>query len=269
MQATRHPVDRRLRTALALVAAHLLSVAAWPCLADEEAAAARRRWFDPQRYVDKLRRAAAGLKPPEIVEMVSAIGDGSKLGPGEAWFHAGQSRYGWDWLQARYDANGDSSICQEEFGGPFAAFQRLDRNRDGDLEADDLDWSEDAAFEREAGQARQWFRSIDASSNGRISRQEWDNFFAKAAGDGQYLTPDDLRAALNPPEPPTTAPDGPSPLVFVKGLLSGELGSVFEGPAVGEPAPDFVLPTHDGRQEIRLSQYRGHKPLVLVFGSFT
>jgi peroxiredoxin len=51
--------------------------------------------------------------------------------------------------------------------------------------------------------------------------------------------------------------------------LSGELGSFFEGPDVGQRAPDFALRTQDGKQSIRLSQYRGVKPVVLVFGSFT
>jgi cytochrome oxidase Cu insertion factor (SCO1/SenC/PrrC family) len=35
----------------------------------------------------------------------------------------------------------------------------------------------------------------------------------------------------------------------------------------GEPAPDFELPTADGRS-VRLSQLRG-KPVLLHFGSFT
>jgi hypothetical protein len=40
-------------------------------------------------------------------------------------------------------------------------------------------------------------------------------------------------------------------------------------PQVGELAPDFELRTPDGKQTIRLSSFRGRRPLVLVFGSFT
>jgi EF hand domain-containing protein len=40
------------------------------------------------------------------------------------------------------------------------------------------------------------------------------------------------------------------------------------GPEVGEPAPGFTLPTTDG-VELALESFRGHKPVVLVFGSFT
>ena len=35
-------------------------------------------------------------------------------------------------------------------------------------------------------------------------------------------------------------------------------------PSVGEPAPDFTLPTHDGR-EVALAAYRGHRRVVLWF----
>ncbi len=38
---------------------------------------------------------------------------------------------------------------------------------------------------------------------------------------------------------------------------------------VGSPAPDFSLPTVLGEKEIRLSDFRGRRPVVLVFGSFS
>lgn len=38
---------------------------------------------------------------------------------------------------------------------------------------------------------------------------------------------------------------------------------------VGDPAPDFTLRTVDGEREVRLSDYHGKKPVVLVFGSYT
>jgi hypothetical protein len=39
--------------------------------------------------------------------------------------------------------------------------------------------------------------------------------------------------------------------------------------AVGQPAPDFVLKSYPGGEEVRLSSLRGQTPVVLVFGSFT
>lgn len=39
--------------------------------------------------------------------------------------------------------------------------------------------------------------------------------------------------------------------------------------AAGDPAPDFTLPTHDHKGTVTLSSFRGQKPVVLVFGSYT
>ena len=42
-----------------------------------------------------------------------------------------------------------------------------------------------------------------------------------------------------------------------------------EGDArVGRKAPDFSLPTLDEDRTIRLSDFRGQKPVVLIFGNF-
>jgi len=38
---------------------------------------------------------------------------------------------------------------------------------------------------------------------------------------------------------------------------------------VGDLAPDFSLPTADRKARVRLSSFRRHKPVVLVFGSYT
>jgi hypothetical protein len=38
---------------------------------------------------------------------------------------------------------------------------------------------------------------------------------------------------------------------------------------VGDAAPDFSLPTFDHKEQVRLSSFRGEKPVVLVFGSYT
>jgi len=38
---------------------------------------------------------------------------------------------------------------------------------------------------------------------------------------------------------------------------------------VGDPAPDFALETFDKKARVQLSSFRGQKPVVLVFGSYT
>jgi hypothetical protein len=42
-----------------------------------------------------------------------------------------------------------------------------------------------------------------------------------------------------------------------------------KAPAVGDPAPDFSLPTLDRRRTITRSAHQAGRPLVLIFGSFT
>jgi hypothetical protein len=37
----------------------------------------------------------------------------------------------------------------------------------------------------------------------------------------------------------------------------------------GDVAPDFVLPREDGKGMVRLSDFRGRRPVLLVFGSYT
>jgi hypothetical protein len=224
------------------------------------------------RPVQQLWSRAVASKTLEIVEMARAISKGSQMGPGEGWFHPSQDRYGWKSLAARHGVSAKDVIERAKFRGPAEFFQRLDRNRDGVLDATDFDWSERSPHFRQAGLASMWYSMIDGNSNGRISREEWATFFGRLAKGKDYLTPDDLREAMTPPAPPRTSaprPGGPSRAVLLKGLFHGELGSFFEGPDVGDRAIDFTLKTHDGKKQVRLSQYRGHKPVVLIFGNFT
>jgi len=41
------------------------------------------------------------------------------------------------------------------------------------------------------------------------------------------------------------------------------------GPRIGGQAPDFKLKTKDAKREVQLSGFKGQRPVVLVFGSFT
>jgi hypothetical protein len=40
-------------------------------------------------------------------------------------------------------------------------------------------------------------------------------------------------------------------------------------PAVGADAPDFELPRLGAGDQVRLSTFRGRKPVALIFGSYT
>ncbi len=207
--------------------------------------------------------------------MLATILHGESLGGGDGWFHPGTSRYGWPWLAKSYGIGAGDRIPRRKWRGPAELFQRLDRDHDGELTAADFDWSENAPATRVERMYKQWLGSIDANGNGKVSREEWEQFFDKLAAGKEHVTVDDLRRAF--PLPPAKSPSPPPGMkmpesfrkTLLKGLFESELGSPFAGPRVDQAAPDFTLPTHDGKQTITLSDFRGKKPVVLIFGSFT
>ena len=229
----------------------------------------RPRWYDPRRYLDRGLEAADDVRRIEIVEMLVALAHGQPPDAGQGWFHDGQSRFGWQWLADRYDEDHDGQIAPEGFP-PDAAdlLARLDRDQNGTIEEDDFDWSSESPYVQQMSQTRRLFGPIDRDRNGQITKDEWREFFERAALDGASITPAELQAALFPPQP-ANSDDGPSPFDFLRGFVTGELGSVSQGPAIGGRAPDFELADHRHQRRVRLSDLYEKKPVVLIFGSFT
>jgi hypothetical protein len=237
--------------------------------------------LDPKSLADPKGAAAAaaflesvyqGERPPESVRMLIAVLRGSQMGPGDGWFGPSETRYTWKWLAERCGVDpAKGGIPRGAFRGQEALFARLDRNRDGVITPDDLDWSERSPYMQVSFMATRFFRKFNAQSDGRLTRDELLQFFEKAAGGKDYLSPDDFREALLAGMFAAARQGGdmPSTAVLVRGLFSGELGSMNEGPKLNERAPDFVLKTSDGKSTIQLAQVLRSKPVVLVFGSFT
>lgn len=227
------------------------------------------RWYDPRRYVERYSTTADEVRRLEIVEMLWALAHGQPPDDGKGWFHGGESRYGWTWLAERYDQNGDGTISTEEFPSDASdLLARLDRDQDGKVDKDDFDWSSNSPYVKQVSQARRLFSPVDRDRNGHVTKEEWISFFDRTALDADSITPAELQATLFPPQPPSSG-DDPTPVDFLRGFASGELGSILEGPQIGQRAPDFDLPDHKRERRLRLSQYRDKKPVVLIFGSFT
>jgi hypothetical protein len=225
-----------------------------------------------QKAAEWLAKSFQGQATPEGAEMLIAIAKGSQLGPGEGWFHPGQTRYGWKWISERHGGNLFSAIPKDKFQGPEKTFVVLDKNGDGQLGRDDFDWSDRLVFSPQNQMTSYLFLRMNRDGDGRLSREEWLKFFDEAAAGKESLTADGLRRALSATPPAKTNPVPPmqlTPEVFVRGLFRGEIGSMQEGPKLEQTAPDFSLKTLDGKETVRLSDRFGKQPIVLVFGNFT
>jgi Ca2+-binding EF-hand superfamily protein len=213
-------------------------------------------------------------KVPEFAEMLGAILiNGSNMGPTSGWFHPSESCYRWSWLAGRFDLNNDGVLTADELKGSAPLFRALDRDGDEAVTSEDLDWSPRSRYLQGRAQARGRFSRMDQNGNGRITLEEWEKSFEQATKGKKFLTQDDLADLLYPPAPTkggkSVASEGPSRITLLKGLFSGEIGSSSEGPRLGQEGPAFSLETHDKARRISLADYRGKKPVVLIFGSFT
>lgn len=215
----------------------------------------------------------APARDMDAVKMYFAIKSGSMMGPGEGWFGPAQQRHTWDWLAAQHKIEKDEAIAKDKFRGPPELFARLDRDGDGVIKKGDFDWTNASEYVRQLSEARWWTGRNDADDDSRLSKAEWDKIFEKANAGKGFLSPEDVRAVLFPPVPPRSGGfnpgDRPSKAKLFQGLFTAEIGSPFPGPDVGAAAPDFTLPTADGKQQVTLSEFGKGKPVVLIFGSFT
>jgi thiol-disulfide isomerase/thioredoxin len=220
--------------------------------------------------VEELEAAYRDRPMPEGVKMYLSIQKGGRMGDGEGWFGPAQSRYDWAWLAARHGLQPDGVLTKNAFQGPPEWFDRLDRTRDGIVTADELDWSSRNPWVQQAYMINRLFRKIDPSGDGRLTRDEWIAFFDRLADGNESVSSDDLRdewlAGMGGGFLPG---DAPTREVLLKGLFAGEIGSLHEGPALNQTAPDFELSTYDGKKTVKLSDQFGAKPVVLVFGNFT
>jgi hypothetical protein len=211
---------------------------------------------------------------PELFEQIQSnfsTAARPAAGPPGGWYHDSVSQYSWAWLSSRFDSNRDGTIRRAEFEAPAAAWDRLDRDHDGVIAATDFDWSERSTWYQMARQGSRRFDLIDSDGNGRITADEWQAFFTIAAEGKDHLTNEDLCDAMFtiPERPRSRLATLADRVDRLKVILNGDIGSMFEGPELGAPAPDFILTTHDRRRVVRLSENRGVKPVVLIFGSFT
>jgi hypothetical protein len=206
---------------------------------------------------------------PEWVDMLTAILQDEPMGPNFGWFRTAktQTRFDWGSTRKRFDRDGDGRIERREYSGDDADFARLDRSCDGVLTSLDFDFSASLPAESLGSLL---FAQLERNGNGKITPDELDALFRAWDRDGQgFLSLADVEEMFAPPPTAPPGSGGPSKATLVRGLFRQELGSLESGPKLGDLAPDFTLKTHDRQGVVRLSEHRGVKPVVLIFGSFT
>lgn len=219
---------------------------------------------------DELEKSYGETPPPESVRMLIAIARGSQMGAGEGWFGPSQNRYSWEWLAKLHEIDPEEGVIEaESFRGPENLFKRLDRNRDGEIGPEDLDWSDRNPWVQQSYMVSRLFRRFDREGDGRVTREDLLAFFEQAAQGKDSLRTEEFRDALIGGMPGFAPGDMPTQPMLLRGLFSGEVGSLNEGPKLNEAAPDFELKTLDGSRTVKLSDHFGSKPVVLVFGNFT
>jgi AhpC/TSA family len=270
----------------ALLPAVLLGQEAKPLAASEAAANSGADPASLATLVEKLtpehRKAFAEMlaadwqdRRAEWADMLIALLKREQINLGVGWFQPGVPKYDWKWLSTKLDANKDGLIAKDELPKdapyPDLFYSRLDRDGDGEIRSADFDF-----FSRQPPTTPQMLSRflatvLDADSNGRITAEEIQNWL-KGADKEQagFLTVDDLNEDFNRAiaDLNSGGDDMPGPDKMLGMFFRGELGVWGAGPKLGEEAPDFTLPTHDGKETVTLSKSRG-KPVILIFGSFT
>jgi Ca2+-binding EF-hand superfamily protein len=215
----------------------------------------------------------------------------------------------WDYLAAKYDADGDGVIASTEYGRGEDGFRELDRNGDGSIERAELNGWEEGLAQAMAPRRVQTVvgpmllaRYFDSNGDcGQLSRRELDEVFPSydADGDGRIL-PAEFSARLANLGVKVSAEYDPFGEIAKASigdeatqLTLAELHNFYtvleqrrttgysirlgeDAPpapnAVGSIAPDFSLPllhAEPGDAPVLLSSFRGTKPVALIFGSYT
>lgn len=211
----------------------------------------------------------------------------------------------WSHLAARYDKDRDGKITPEERGRDEAGFERLDKDKDGVLTEADFAQvdrmyqmiaqmtlmryfqDDDAPRDLHRTELQAAFKRHDANEDGVLSQAELAaarKAHAAAAEGGARKMPtgvDPYRALLAVADQDKSGTVARTELeAFFDARDDGDgkweprmpgAGRTRPpgGVAPGEPAPDFSLRPPNGGAAITLSQFKGKRPVALVFGSYT
>ena len=145
-------------------------------------------------------------------------------------------------------AGGGAPASNESPKRPEAAalLERLDKNKDGSLDRSEVPEPMARRFEQ-----------MDRDGDGKLAASELEQA-------RRLRRPG--RPGDRPASRPTTRP-GDRPGEGITPAAKGERHP--DTLKVGDVAPDFTLPDTTGKKEVTLSGFRGKRPVVLIFASYT
>jgi Ca2+-binding EF-hand superfamily protein len=173
----------------------------------------------------------------------------------------------------RFDKNGDGVLEASEIPERMKErFAPMDLNKDGKLTKEELRKAAGRTGKPSAGQPKDespdaLFRLLDANGDGKLSEGE-----IKSAADVLKKLDKNKDGIVDKDEAVAPAPaarkgKGGRPGEIITPAAKGERHQ--DKLKLGDMAPDFTLPDMTGKKQVTLSSFRGKKPVVLVFASYT
>lgn len=205
----------------------------------------------------------------------------------------------WGFLAKTYDKDGDGKITKKEFTRGAKQFRNHDRNRDGVIDVADYpagkfwngfgpgiarraDGDRDGIVTKKEWKA--FVRGIDANGDGILTGKEFGKVWGPRIADKQSLIAlsfdqngngkievsdfESLFADLD------RGDDGQLDKVDLQGNVFLGERSRRRALKARQMAPDFELPVCDDEKKataetVKLSSFRGKRPVALIFGSYT
>ena len=169
------------------------------------------------------------------------------------------------------------SLCPQQVSAADSDVKEQPSVREKDTTSRKDDSPRSASSRQRRGNPASMIRESDKNKDGKISREEMPQrmkrFFDRVDTNSDDVIDDAELKALEKrfksrqPRQPRPDRGGGDSSGKQKGANSSKSGD--DPAAEGKVAPDFELKSLDGETSVKLSTFKGKKPVALIFGSYT